>query len=252
MQAMTPCRQAGFTLIEALIAMLVLAFGLLAVAGLQSTLAHSSDVAKQRTEATRLAQAKIEELRSYQQLVAAPGMVAYADIVGSSDTPATTTNTTFERSWTVTDDDALTQKMLRVTVKWADRQQDPLDPNQRQSVTLSSVISKSNPAAAGTLSVHPSGAPDKKPYYGMPPIPTVGKYIGGGKSAIQLPTGSAPPAYIVFSSTVDATVSRCMGTVTSSTDASTVCTDPLSAFLITGFISGLPRRPSTQTRRRMR
>ena len=90
------------------------------------------------------------------------------------------------------------------------------------------------------MSVHPSGAPDKKPYYGMPPIPTVGKYIGGGKSAIQLPTGSAPPAYIVFSSTVDATVSRCLGTVTSSTDASTVCADPLSAFLITGFISGLP------------
>ena len=109
--------------------MLVLAFGLLAVAGLQTTLAHSSDVAKQRTEATRLAQAKIEELRAYQQLAAAPGVVSYADIVGSSDTPATTTNTTFERSWTVTEDAALTQKILRVTVKWADRQQDPLDPN---------------------------------------------------------------------------------------------------------------------------
>jgi type IV pilus modification protein PilV len=237
MQRITDARQAGFTLIEALIAMLVLAFGLLAVAGLQTTLAHNSDVAKQRTEATRLAQAKIEELRGYQQLPAASGIPAYADIVGSNDTPATTTNTSFTRAWTVTEDAALTQKILRINVDWVDRQGQP------QSVLLSSVISRSDPADVGTLGMRPTGPQNKKPYYGMPPIPTVGKYIGGGKSAIQLPAGGA---YIVFSSSVDATVSRCMGTVTSSTDASTVCANPLSAFLITGFISGLPS-PSFDT-----
>ena len=231
MHTTTDSNQAGFTLIEALIAMVVLAFGLLAVAGLQTTLAHNSDVAKQRTEATRLAQAKIEELRAFQQLPTASGIPAYADIVGSSDTPATTTNTSFSRTWNVTEDAASTQKLLRVNVDWADRH------GQAQSVLLSSVISRSDPADAGTLSVQPSGPQNKKPYYGMPPIPTVGKYIGGGKSAIQLPAGGA---YIVFSSIVDAMVNRCTGTVTSSTDASTVCSNPLSAFLITGFISGLP------------
>ena len=237
MQTMTVHRQAGFTLIEALIAMLVLAFGLLAVAGLQTTLAHNSDVAKQRTEATRLAQAKIEDLRGYQQLPAASGIPAYADIATDNDAPATTTNTSYARSWTVTDDTALTQKLLRVNVDWVDRQ------GQSQNVLLSSVISKSDPADVGTLSVQPTGAQNKKPFYGMPPIPTVGKYIGGGRSAIQLPSGGA---YIVFSSMVDATVNRCTGTVTSSTDASTVCSDPLSAFLVTGFISGLPS-PSFDT-----
>jgi type IV pilus modification protein PilV len=238
MKTMTVRRHAGFTLIEALIAMLVLAFGLLAVAGLQTTLAHNSDVAKQRTEATRLAQAKIEDLRAFQQLPAASGIPAYADIANGNDAPATTTNTSFARTWTVTNDPpALTQKLLRVSVDWVDRQGQP------QNVLLSSVISKSDPAEVGTLSLQQPGAQDKKPYYGMPPIPNVGKYIGGGRSAIQLPSGGA---YIVFSSTVDATISRCMGTVTSATNESTVCTDPLSAFLITGFISGLPS-PSFDT-----
>ena len=88
-------RDAGFTLVEALIALLVLAFGMLAVAGLQTTLAHNADVARQRTEATRLAQARVEALRAYQQVGAASGAASYADIVGGSDTPETTTNTVY-------------------------------------------------------------------------------------------------------------------------------------------------------------
>ena len=58
----------GFTLIEALIALLVLSFGMLAIAGFQVTLTRNSDLAKQRTEATRLAQQKVESLRSYGQV----------------------------------------------------------------------------------------------------------------------------------------------------------------------------------------
>jgi type IV pilus modification protein PilV len=242
MQSTKAQRQAGFTLIEALIAMLVLAFGMLAVAGLQTTLAHNSDIAKQRTEATRLAQAKIEQLRSFEQVASAVGKYSYTEnVVGSSDTvsPAassasnvnTTTNTAYSRTWAVSASAA--EKSLRVTVGWVDRQGQP------QEVVLSSVISRSDPMAPGVLGITPPVPGINTPYRGMPPIPTVGKYIGTGKSAIQLP-GTGPPAYIVFDNTVDATVYRCSGTVTTSTNASTVCTTPLSAFLVTGFISGLP------------
>jgi type IV pilus modification protein PilV len=230
-------RQTGFTLIEALIAMLVLAFGMLAVAGLHTALSHSSDIAKQRTEATRLAQAKMEELRAFQQLPAASGVFSYADIASGSDTPATMSNTSYERSWNVTEDPAFTQKTLRVIVQWADRQQDTADPAQRQSIALTSVISRSDPRDVGALGVPPIAARNKQPAYGMPPIATTGRYIGAGRSAIQLPSGGS---YIVFNNVASTVVSRCSGTVTASTDASNVCSDPLSAYLISGFISGLP------------
>jgi type IV pilus modification protein PilV len=241
MQSTNAHWQAGFTLIEAMIAMLVLAFGMLAIAGLQTALAHNSDTAKQRTEATRLAQAKIEQLRSFEQVASGVGKYSYTEnIVSGADTvsPAAssasnvsaTTNTAYARTWTVTP--SIFDTTVRVAVDWVDRQGQP------QSVLLSSVISKSDPMAAGVLSVAPPVPAIKTPYHGMPPIPTVGKYIGDGKSAIQLP-GTGPASYIVFDNTVDAMVFRCNGTVTTSTVASD-CTTPSSAFLVTGFISGLP------------
>ena len=61
-------RVLGASLIEALVAMLVMALGLLAVTGIQSRLRQSGDAAKQRTEATRIAQAEMQRLRSYSVL----------------------------------------------------------------------------------------------------------------------------------------------------------------------------------------
>ena len=49
-------RQHGVALIEALISMVVVASGALSLAGFGVNLSRSADVAKQRTEATRLAQ----------------------------------------------------------------------------------------------------------------------------------------------------------------------------------------------------
>lgn len=58
-------RQRGVTLIEALVAMAVMAFGMLALVGVQSTLRVNADLAKQRAEATRLAEAQLEAARSF-------------------------------------------------------------------------------------------------------------------------------------------------------------------------------------------
>jgi type IV pilus assembly protein PilV len=54
--------QGGFTLIEVLIAMAILSFGLLSVAGMQSVAIHVNSSANKLTRATTLAQDKIEEL----------------------------------------------------------------------------------------------------------------------------------------------------------------------------------------------
>src|SRR5687768_8847406 len=61
-------RLQGFALIEAMVAGLVMAFGMLAIIGLQLSLSRNADFAKSRTEATRLAQEQMEELRSYRTI----------------------------------------------------------------------------------------------------------------------------------------------------------------------------------------
>ncbi|XSG85096.1 MAG: type IV pilus modification protein PilV [Methylohalobius sp. ZOD2] len=57
-------REAGFTLIEILIAVLVLAIGLLGLAGLQTTGLHSNHSANLRTQATLLAYDMIDRIRA--------------------------------------------------------------------------------------------------------------------------------------------------------------------------------------------
>lgn len=227
-------RHAGFTLIEAMIAMLVMGFGLLAIAGFQTTLSHNSDVAKQRTEATRLAQAKMEDLRSFQRsfpaAASAPVVVAWADIASGVDAPSTTTNTVFDRIWDVETDVASRQKTLRVRVNWTDRQ------GIAQNVTLASLIANADPMDAGALAAPPTSAEAKKPVWSMPPIPSVGKYLGGGRSAIQLPGGTQ---YIVFNAVTGAVIGKCSGTVDASLTAATICSTAFAARLVTGFISGL-------------
>ncbi|MBK9136249.1 MAG: prepilin-type N-terminal cleavage/methylation domain-containing protein [Betaproteobacteria bacterium] len=70
----------GISLIEALVAMAIMAFGMLGVVGMQATLRANADAAKQRSEATRLAEEKIEQWRSFSVLPTTTGVKAFADI----------------------------------------------------------------------------------------------------------------------------------------------------------------------------
>ena len=73
----------GVSLIEALVALAVMSIGLLGVAGMQATLRSTADLSKQRSEAVRLAQEKLEDLRSFGTLVAHTGSTEhdYASIL---------------------------------------------------------------------------------------------------------------------------------------------------------------------------
>jgi len=64
----TQVKARGTSLVEALIALLIVALGLMAMTVIQGRLRHSGDAAKQRTEATRLAQAEMQRLRAYAAL----------------------------------------------------------------------------------------------------------------------------------------------------------------------------------------
>ncbi len=56
--------QAGFTLVEALIAMVILSFGLIAVTNLMLVASTSNTVANQSTAATSIASQRMEQLKA--------------------------------------------------------------------------------------------------------------------------------------------------------------------------------------------
>ena len=74
-------QQRGVSLIEALVALAIMAFGMLGIVGMQSSLRTNADISKQRSEAVRIAQEVIEQRRAFWVLAAAAGVTAYADIV---------------------------------------------------------------------------------------------------------------------------------------------------------------------------
>lgn len=93
----------GFTLLEILIAISILAFGLLAVASMQSKAIQGNFFAGGKTEAVTWAQDRMETLMT----------LPYASVVSGG--PITQGN--YDISWTVTDDSPTTNcKLIVVTV----------------------------------------------------------------------------------------------------------------------------------------
>ena len=71
--------QAGFTLIEALIAMVILAFGLIAITNLLIVAASSNSVGNMSSAATALASQQLELLKAQSYTNIAPGGSLTAD-----------------------------------------------------------------------------------------------------------------------------------------------------------------------------
>ncbi|GCL65991.1 prepilin-type N-terminal cleavage/methylation domain-containing protein [Pseudaquabacterium pictum] len=148
-----PARTRGVSLVEALVALAVMSIGMLALVGVQSTMRLNSDLAKQRTEATRIASEEIEQLRSFASLevdIARPG-TSYDEIVDrvveGYVPPDGIGNTTYRVVRTVRDLPGSPQKVLSVQVQWTDR------TDLRQRVTLDSVINGTAPTLGALLVV---------------------------------------------------------------------------------------------------
>lgn len=229
-------RARGFTLIEALIAVAVMAFGMLALTVLQAGLARNADVSKQRTEAMRLAQERIEALRSFTDIEAGTinwnGLASGSDTISSYAIGADTvgTNTTYTRTWTLAGNSAWPMRPVSVSVAWTDRAGDA------QSTVLSSVISKTDPADAGFLGFPlPQNTNLKRPKNRNINIPVQATDLGGGKSAFQLASNYA----IIFSDTSGYVVEKCTTTVTAANyaDGTANCTT-YNAYILAGYVSG--------------
>jgi type IV pilus modification protein PilV len=232
-------REAGITLIEALIALLVLSLGMLALAQVQSMLRYNSDVAKQRSEAVRIAQANMESLRAFGRLTATTGFKSYAEVAASGPTQVTgiTTNTTFSVTNAVTEVTSPQYKALTVSVTWTDRN------GTAQSVSVNSLISRTDPSLASQLAIPPEGSPVRNPFDRNVRIPIQATDLGNDKS------GFTPPGsegfYFVFDNTNADIIEKCTGTLSQEayedikdgTDTTNTCDASRRGYLISGFVN---------------
>lgn len=184
----TPQLARGVSLIEALVAFAVLAFGMLGVAGMQATLRYNGDIAKQRSEAVRIAQESLEDLRSFSVLAPTPGHAqSYAAIASAPQAvvPGYTTNTEYHRSGTVGESAPLnTQpatKTLVADVQWTDRS------GTLQTVRLASMVAGVAPELAATLVAPGSGLPTRNPLGRHRGIPPQARDFGNGSSGFVPP-----------------------------------------------------------------
>ena len=176
-------RQRGVSLLESLVAFVVLALGTAAVAQLQSQLRLAGDVARERSEAVRLGQEAIEEMRSFAALDGAPGQRTYAGIasgdtsIGAASSPSAHADYRIERR--IDDLAFAATKATRVAVRWRDR------GGSAREVVLHSFIAGIAPAYAGSLALAtgaiagaPRGASER-----APTVPLTARNLGDGRSA---------------------------------------------------------------------
>jgi type IV pilus assembly protein PilV len=110
-------REKGFTLIEVMIALLILSIGLLGMAGLQIAATRSNSFSNQMTIGITLAQDRLEELRNLKYDNAQLGVGSHTD----TDNPIRSLGDMgFNRSWTVSEDAANHLKTITVTLQWPD------------------------------------------------------------------------------------------------------------------------------------
>lgn len=102
-------KSAGFSLIEVLIAIIILSISLLALAGLMATTVRNTSFGGHITEAATFAQDQLEQLR----------VTPWANIVTGNDTRTGSTGIVYTRNWNVVESENL--KTVTITINWNDR-----------------------------------------------------------------------------------------------------------------------------------
>jgi Tfp pilus assembly protein PilV len=243
----SPRRQFGTTLLESLVAFLVLSLGMLSVVRVQSQLRLNSDVARQRSEAVRLAQEDLEKMRAFSVIEARAGAHAYASLADATTTfdadAGQPGNTSYTLRRRVSAADVPHAKDTVVEVSWVDR------TGAAQQIALNSMISASDPAYSGTLKVTPRAEPLRAARSRSAFIPADAADLGNGTSAFK-PLSGGTLAW-VFNNAAGAVQAHC-AVAADASNAQLQATDlsscePLQGYLLSGtvrFSSAEPPNPA--------
>ena len=204
----------GVSLIEAIVALAVMAFGLVAIVGLQATLRSNGDVSKQRAEAVRLAQEEIERWRAFVTLQAGSPGVDFGDIA-SFDSQIDGDNATFNVRRTVPLQQAPAPRTVAVNVTWTDR------TGQIQTVALNSSIAGISPELAGALVLPQNQGKKGSQNNRDPGIPRDAKNFGDGTSGFVPPQTTGRKVAWVFNNVTGVIERVCTVEADASTDTLT-------------------------------
>lgn len=233
--------QAGVTLIEALVALLIMAFGMVALIGMQGNMRRSADFAKQLSEAVRLAQRETESLRAYSALTRdenTPAQTLSFDQIvdaNTADAGDAVRNAVYAVRRTVSDAPDGSSKVVDVQVGWTDR------AGVAQTLRLRSFVSRIDPRLSAALTVPADGEPTRRPLDRAVVIPFGAKDLGDGHSVFK-PPSSGGVAW-VFNNLSGKIVSRCTGFASdvetasiSAADVATHCNNSITAYLLSGYV----------------
>ncbi len=202
---------------------------------LQNHLRFNADIARQRSEAVRLAQQDLEASRTFASLSDVKTGHSYSDIADSSievvPGAERAGNTNFRIDRSIVDGTGF--RTASVTVDWADR------TGHGQQVVLHSVIAATPPALSGSLTLA-AAAPSVAPARGRSAlIPVTAKDLGNGTSALK-PSDSLALAFI-FDNASGRVTSRCehvaadLRTADLGTTSLVDCT-PMNGMLLSGVV----------------
>ena len=149
-----PQTNQGFSFVEVLVSLVILSVGLIGTGKYQGTLLRNSSDVQARSQAINIAQKKIEEIKSYENLDAfdeiksSDTLIAEAVAAGSTlDFTVTGTNAVYDLDWVVLQNTNPDYVEIEVIVSWNESHGEP------QQIRLNSIVSETDPNNSGRLAL---------------------------------------------------------------------------------------------------